>query len=322
MNTAAKVDELMQEWRNEGVANTVFVVRLANACIGWTYIFGARGEYCTSNYRKQVYNAHPTYTNLIDKCQRLKKGKDTCSGCYWYPGGKTRSYDCRGFTYWLFLQIGIKINGAGATSQWNDDSNWSEKGLIADMPKDKICCTFRKDGSKMAHTLFYDGEGHYIHDSGEVKKCDISKYKATHYAIPKGLYDPPQPGPTPVPEGKAIVTGKNVALREGPSTKTRVMIRIPTGTTVDLDKIEGWTYVHYGVNSGFMMNEYIEIHEHDIKVTGRNVALRAGTGTNARVLTRIPTGTTVQREKLPTDWAYIRYGSRKGFMMKEFIREG
>ena len=50
----------------------------------------------------------------------------------------------------------------------------------------------------MAHTLFYDGQGHYIHDSGEVKKVDINKYAATHYAIPKGLYDSPIP-PTPVP---------------------------------------------------------------------------------------------------------------------------
>ena len=324
MNTAAKVDQMMQEWRNEGVANTVFVVRLANACIGWTYIFGARGDYCTSNYRKQVYDKYPKYTNLVTKCQRLSKGKSTCTGCHWYPGGKTRAYDCRGFTYWLFKQIGIMINGAGATSQWNTNANWSEKGPISNLPKNKVCCVFRAEGSKMEHTLLYDGEGHYIHDSGEVKKCDISKYKATHYAIPKGLYDDPQPQPepTPVPAGKAVVTGKNVALREGPGTNTKVMVRIATGTTVDLDTIQGWTYVHYGVNYGFMMNEYIDIHDHDVTVTGKNVALRAGTGTNTQVLVRIPTGTKVQREKVPDGWAYIKYGTRKGFMMKQYIREG
>lgn len=323
MNTAAKVDELMQEWRNEGVANTVFVVRLANACIGWTYIYGARGDYCTSSYRQQVYNKYPSYTNLITKCQKLSKGKDTCSGCYWYPGGRTRGYDCRGFTYWLFKQIGIIINGAGATSQWNTDANWSEKGTIDKMPRDKVCCVFRKSGSKMEHTLLYDGEGHYIHDSGEVKKVDTGKYAATHYAIPKGLYDEPQPQPVPpVPTGKAVVTGKNVALREGPSTGTRVMVRIATGTTVDIDQVSGWTYVRYGTKYGFMMNDYIEIHDNNVKVTGKNVALRAGTSTSTQVLTRIPTGTEVPRAELPSDWTYVRYGTRKGFMMNQYIRKG
>ena len=82
MKKASKVYSLMQECLNEGIANTVFVVRLANACLGWTYIFGARGDYCTSSYRKQVYDKYPKYTNLVTKCQRLSKGKDTCSGCY------------------------------------------------------------------------------------------------------------------------------------------------------------------------------------------------------------------------------------------------
>lgn len=322
MNTAAKVDQLMQEWKAEGVANTVFVVRLANACIGWTYIYGARGDYCTSSYRQQVYNKYPSYTNLITKCQKLSKGKDTCTGCYWYPGGKTRAYDCRGFTYWLFLQIGITINGAGATSQWNTNTNWSEKGPIDKMPKDKVCCVFRAEGSKMEHTLLYDGDGHYIHDSGEVKKCAVSAYKATHYAIPRGLYDEPEPQPTPVPAGKAIVTGKNVALREGPSTERRVMVRIATGTTVDLATIQGWTYVKYKNICGFMMNEFIEIHENNVKVTGKNVALRGGTSTSTQVLTRIPTGTEVPRENLPGGWTYVKYGTRQGFMMNEFIKKG
>ena len=325
MNTAAKVDQLMQEWRNEGVDNVTFVVRLANACIGWTYIFGARGEYCTSAYRKQVYNKHTEYTNLITKCRILNSGADSCSGCKWYPGGRTRAYDCRGFTYWLFLQIGIKIMGAGATAQYNDDSNWDIKGPIEQMPRDKVCCVFRKDKGKMQHTLLYDGEGHYIHDSGEVKKTDISKYNATHYAIPKGLYSdppvPPTPPPTP-PAGKAIVTGKNVALREGPGTDTRVMVRIATGTTVDIATIEGWTYVHHKNKYGFMMNQYIEIHDTDVTVTGKNVALRAGTSTSTQVLTRIPTGTKVPRAALPTDWEYIKYGNKQGFMMKQFINEG
>ena len=71
-----------------------------------------------------------------------------------------------------------------------------------------------------------------------------------------------------------------------------------------------------------MMNQYIQIHDDYIIVTGVRVALRAGTGTDTKVLLRIDTNTVVPRIPLPTDWEYIAYGSRKGFMMKEFLREG
>ncbi len=199
MNIAAKVDQLMKDWRAEPVSNTVFIVRLANACIGWSYVFGARGEYCSPANRRKYFNSKGKPT-IKSKCKNFEgSGYSGCSGCKWYPGGCTRFYDCRGFTYWLFKQIGIVINGSGATSQYNDDSNWAEKGPIENMPKDKICCVFRYDSStkKMEHTLLYDGEGHYIHCSSEVKKCSTSQYKATHYAIPKGLYDGNETSTTP-----------------------------------------------------------------------------------------------------------------------------
>lgn len=189
MNTAAKVKTLMDQWRAEGVAKWIFVRKLANACIGWSYVFGGLGELCTPANRRRYYENKKKPT-IKSKCKNFD-GNGSCSGCKWYPGGTTRFFDCRGFTRWLFEQVGIKIKGAGATSQYNDDSNWAQKGPIEQMPRDKVCCTFRYDSGtgKMEHTLLYDGEGHYIHDSGEVKKTDIGKYKATHYAIPKGLYD-------------------------------------------------------------------------------------------------------------------------------------
>lgn len=191
MYTAEKVSKLMEEWKKEPLSKTAFIVKLANACIGWSYVFGAKGEYCSPANRRRFYNSKGKPT-IKSKCKNFDgSGYGGCSGCEWYPGGCTRFFDCRGFTYWLFKQIGILISGAGATSQYNDDTNWAEKGPIRDMPKDKICCVFRYDSGKktMEHTLLYDGNGHYIHCSGKVKKCNASQYKATHYAIPKGLYD-------------------------------------------------------------------------------------------------------------------------------------
>jgi len=247
MNTAAKVQKLMEDWKKEPIANAVFVVRLANACIGWSYVFGARGEYCSPANRRRFYNSKGKPT-IKSKCKNFEgSGYGGCSGCQWYPGGCTRFFDCRGFTYWLFKQVGILISGAGATSQYNDDHNWSEKGPIENMPRDKVCCVFRYDSSKrtMEHTLLYDGEGHYIHCSGQVKKCNASQYKATHYAIPKGLYNGSEV--TPVPSVKP----------EEP------IITPPTDTTVKLPTLRKGSKGSYVtllqttlINKGYKLPKY------------------------------------------------------------------
>jgi len=326
MYTWKQVSNLLDSWKKQNLKAPDISVKLANACLGWAYVFGARGEQCTPQNRRAYYASKGKPT-IKSKCKNFN-GDKGCSGCQWYPGGTTLFYDCRGFTYWVFLKAaGIKINGAGATSQYDDDNNWSEKGPIANMPRDKVCCVFRYDSGtrKMEHTLIYDGQGNYIHDSGTVKKTAMSKYGATHYAIPKGLYgDSPTPPTPPEPTpGTAIVTGKNVALREGPSTSTKVITRIVTGTTVKIAKQPiGWAYVFYGSRVGFMMSSFIQnLGDGTYKVTGKNVALRNGPSTSTTVLARIATGQKVKEAKQPSGWEYISFGPNEGFMMKEFLKE-
>ena len=61
------------------------------------------------------------------------------------------------------------------------------------------------------------------------------------------------------PEGYAIVTGKNVALREGPSTGCKVLIRVPTGTKIKLtDPPSDWDHVSYSGKDGYMMSKYLQ----------------------------------------------------------------
>ncbi len=198
MNTAAAVENLMADWRKKGLSKPDFIVKLANACLGWPYIFGARGQYCTPSYRKQRSAAVGGAEGevIAKKCQ-VCNGKSSCDGCKWYPKGKTRSYDCRGFTYWTFYQIGINIEGQGATSQYNTKANWTEQGEIKNMPE-TVCCVFMYKSStkKMEHTGIYIGNGVVIHCSGEVKKGKITDKGWTHYAIPVGMSGAPVGKPT------------------------------------------------------------------------------------------------------------------------------
>lgn len=199
MNTAAKVYEILEGLKAQGLTKAEIVWRLAEACLGWPYVFGAVGELCTKANRQKYYNNYintkPAEAEQIKKrCQILGSGKPSCTGCSYYPGDSTRCYDCRGFTRWCLAQVDISLQGAGATSQWNNESNWSLKGKIEDLPPGVLACFFHADGSVMQHTGFIK-DGTTIHCSGTVKKETPSK-KITHFAVPKGLDEVPCKYPT------------------------------------------------------------------------------------------------------------------------------
>lgn len=157
------------------------VIDAAISQLGSPYVFGAWGEFCTpSGRRKRNRTDHPT---IVSACQVLSGRKQDCAGCR-YQGD--RMFDCRGFTYWCLLQAEITIHGQGATSQYNDASNWLERGEIADMPE-CLCCMFIADGNKKSHTGLYILDGETIECSAGVQRKKLDS-RWTHYAIPKGLY--------------------------------------------------------------------------------------------------------------------------------------
>lgn len=195
MQNAKQVDELVARLKAEGKTKAEIAWQAALACVGWPYVFGARGEYCTVQNRHRFYSdAHPT---IRTKCQGYDSG--SCSGCKWYPKSeRVRMYDCRGFTYWILKQVGIPCNGSGATSQWNDENNWEKKGTVAGgIPKDTLVCLFVRNGKTMEHTgLGLNDET--VECSNGVQHFTTRKSKWTDWAVPKGLYgEIPEPVPQP-----------------------------------------------------------------------------------------------------------------------------
>jgi hypothetical protein len=196
VNNADYVSKQIDVLKNSGQDLQVVAWQAAMLCLGWAYVFGARGEYCTpANRRARDWKNHPA---IKDKCKNFD-GTGACTGCKWYPGGKrTRVFDCRGFTYWILLQVyGFKLMGAGATSQWNTESNWKAKGTVDAMPRDTLVCLFVAHGKTMEHTGFgYNGET--IECGNGVTHSKTRAKKWTHWGVPVCVSgDVPTPSPTP-----------------------------------------------------------------------------------------------------------------------------
>lgn len=214
MNTAEYVDKLIVELKEQGMPLPDVAWKTALACVGWPYVFAARGQYCTPANRRAKYREdHPT---IKSKCKNFD-GNNTCSGCQWYPQNKrTRFFDCRGFTYWVLKQVynGWELMGAGATSQWNTASNWKAKGTIESMPKDTLCCLFVKKGEKMEHTGF-GLNNETVECSSGVQYFKSRNKKWTHWGVPVVIDgDIPEPDPSAKPTLRKGDKGPYVTLAQ------------------------------------------------------------------------------------------------------------
>ena len=228
MNSAEYVDKQIEKLKNKGIPLSEAAWKAALLCVGWPYIFGDRGEYCTPQKRQAVYNKHGG-TSLITKCQVLSERAESCSGCKWFPKGKrVRSFDCRGFTYWVLLQIfGWKLMGTGCTQQWNNKANWREQGEVKDgIPQGVIVCLFYREKGKpkvMAHTgLYYNGET--CECSSGVQHFTKLNAKWEYWGVPACVEgDIPEPVPPPVQKptlrrgstGPYVVECQNDLIRLG-----------------------------------------------------------------------------------------------------------
>lgn len=269
MNSAEYVSNLVADLKKKGTDLQEIAWKTGLACKGWAYVYGALGQECKPSYRQTAFGRHGDDHPTIESACKNFDGKGTCSGCKWYPDKqRTRVFDCRGFTYWILLTVyGWKLQGGGATSQWNNDANWTAKGPIETMPRDTLCCLFyHKKGSTtvMAHTGFGLND-ETVECSSGVQHFTKRNAKWQYWAVPKcvsGEVTPtpaPEPEPEPTPEpGTAIVTGKQVALRKGPTTSAGIITRIATGKVVRIATPPAdWEYVEFNGKKGYMMKKYL-----------------------------------------------------------------
>ena len=204
MNTAKAVGDFISSGKASGKDLQQLAWEAALMCVGWSYVFGARGEYCDPVNRRRFYQSHgaehPTIKSGCINFNGSDQEVGKCAQCKEYPGGRTRFFDCRGFTYWILKQVyGWTLQGAGATSQWNTESNWKAKGTIDSIPANTLVCLFVQKGKTMEHTGFGFNYG-TVECSVGVQHFTKRNKKWTHWGIPmcvSGEAPDPQPSPTP-----------------------------------------------------------------------------------------------------------------------------
>lgn len=173
--------------------------------------------------------------------------------------------DCSGLFSWAFDQLGGYMYH-GSNTMW--DSYCTSKGELIKGQRDDghelkpgtaVFC-YNKDTGKRGHVGLYVGDGIVIEAAGAKSGVITSKTTDKKWAEWGELKGVDYGGkPEPVPAGYAIVTGKNLALRQGPSTSCKVITRAPTGSRVKITEPPSeWEYVTYNGKQGYMMKQYLK----------------------------------------------------------------
>ena len=73
MTSADYVSQQIESMKSSGMVLSEVAWKTALLCVGWAYVFGARGEYCTpANRRSRYSDAHPTIKSACKNYQGKK----------------------------------------------------------------------------------------------------------------------------------------------------------------------------------------------------------------------------------------------------------
>lgn len=220
------------------------------------YIYGKTHE-MWSQAKQEAYNKAKANDS---NCQMSIK-----YGSKWYGHWVT---DCSGLFAWAFDSLGSYMFHGSNTmyKSWCVDKGTLSKGKRTDgyELKPGTAVFTGKSENDHPHVGLYVGDGYVIEAKGTqagVIKTPVTDSKWTYWGELKNLdYDAPvQPEPD-VPEGYAVVTGKQVALRSAPTTQASIILRVATGKKVKLETPppDEWQYVSFSNKKGYMMKKYLE----------------------------------------------------------------
>lgn len=121
----------------------------------------------------------------------------------------------------------------------------------------------------------------------------------------------------------SLTTTANLNMRSGPSTAYRILLTIPSGSTVKvLDRAStGWYKVSYGGLSGWVSNAYVKVSTLPASVrTTASLNMRSGPSTAYRILATIPLGTTVKvLDRASTGWYKVSYAGITGWISNLYV---
>lgn len=242
----------------------------ALSLVGQGYIYGAKGQRCSSVFRAGQARQYPEQAGNILGVGAKWDGKPV--------------WDCAQLTRTVAAAAGITLP-SGATSQWNKAA-WERFGEIAALPAGELAFLYRRQSGSntvMAHTGVCLGDGTCVHARGTaygVVRQGMDSYPWTHWASPwastGGIPDGSE-GDRLEGSYRAVVTaesGSTVRVRATPRGQVLEALKLGAEVAV-LEEADGWCRIAYGEGkSGFMDGRFLRRAEEADSISLETLAER------------------------------------------------
>ncbi|MFZ5974901.1 MAG: SH3 domain-containing protein [Bacillota bacterium] len=123
-----------------------------------------------------------------------------------------------------------------------------------------------------------------------------------------------------------VVSADQVNLRSGPSTKYKILDKIDSSTSVQIQSEKnGWYYIEVNGLKGYMSKNYIFNSSSNPAtgvVTGNGVRFRADATTGAKILATLKANDKVTVTGYTRGWYYAVYNGKKGYVSDRYVRLG
>ena len=108
-----------------------------------------------------------------------------------------------------------------------------------------------------------------------------------------------------------LYIGNGIVIESASTQKGIITSKVSDKKWEYWGELKGVSYVNKPVPKGYA------------QVTGTRLALRSAPSTSAKVIMRVDTGNIVKLETPPpSDWDYVSYDGKTGYMMKKYLKEG
>ena len=234
------------------------LVEYVKAKVGCYYWFGTFGQMASNALYKAKKSQYPKYYTATDFNTQIKNPKQV--------------FDCAGLIKAYLWTDSIddvtptykSSQDYGATAFYN---RCTKKGKISSFDHVKGRLVFKGANSKMTHVGVYIGDGKIVEAKGHKYGVIISNLDAswTHWGqcnlISEDSAPAPTPAPAPAPSAenyKVKTNGSTLALRSAPSAKSSLIVWMPNGSKVTVDRSEGgWMHTTYKGKTGWSYGKWL-----------------------------------------------------------------
>ena len=125
--------------------------------------------------------------------------------------------------------------------------------------------------------------------------------------------------------GIGIVDASGLRLRSEPSTDSKIISTASRGEkVVILSESNGWYYVNYNLDVGYMSAEFLDVLEKENADLGTGkvttyVNFRTGPSMNDSVISTLPTGTNVKIIGLNCTWYKVTCNGSTGYIRSDYV---